>query len=121
MTMFHKQKTHPLVQVMQTGFFVSLSSYVVFWLADMYRPGFVSRYVSVHVFLLASILFGTLWSMFMEEYIERFYLHALTILVVGGLSVMLTWNLLEDLGVYQVIFVPIIFITPFIIYRLLRS
>lgn len=48
-----------------TGFIVSLVSYVVFWGADIARTGFVSRYFSVHVFLLAALVFGG-WMMFVE-------------------------------------------------------
>ncbi len=49
------------IAVARTGFLASLISYAAFWTADIARPGFVSRYFSVHVFLLAAIAFGWWW------------------------------------------------------------
>ncbi|MFA6522271.1 MAG: hypothetical protein WCT24_01600 [Patescibacteria group bacterium] len=45
----------------KTGFLVSIISYVVFWLADFWRTGFVSTVFSVHWFLLFAWMFGALW------------------------------------------------------------
>lgn len=49
-------------RVARTGFWVSAVSYAVFWACDLARPGFVSRYFSVHVFLIAALAFGAWWT-----------------------------------------------------------
>lgn len=43
------------------GFYTYLVAYVGFWLVDGLRPGFVARYVSVHIFLLVTLVFAFLW------------------------------------------------------------
>jgi len=48
--------------IAKTGFLVSLSSYVLFFALDWLRPGFVSDFLSVHLFLLAAIIFGVWWA-----------------------------------------------------------
>jgi len=47
----------------KTGFLVSVISYVVFWLADFWRQGFVSTVFSVHWFLFFAWIFGVLWTL----------------------------------------------------------
>ena len=48
--------------IARTGFYVSVVSYLVFLLADLIKPGFVSNYMSVHWFLFAAIVFAVWWS-----------------------------------------------------------
>lgn len=100
---------------------MSLVSYVVFWLADVVQPGFVSRYFSVHIFLLASVVFGLLWALVLEEYTSRPMLQVASALFCGLLLAVLTWSLAQDLDVYRVPLVLISFITPTILYTLIRS
>jgi hypothetical protein len=120
--MIWQQKTDkPLVAILRTGFLVSIISYLVFWLADVGQPGFVSRYFSVHLFLLASIVFGVLWSSVLREYEQRPLMHAVVALTFGVLLCVLTWSLAHDLGVYRVPLVVLAFVTPTILYSLIRA
>ena len=119
--MFWNHHTRPLETIARTGFLVSLVSYLAFWLTDLLQPGFVSRYFSVHIFLLVAVIFGVLWSYFMEEYTERIWIHGLVMLAFGVFLSVLTWSLTKDLDVYRVLLVMLSFVSPFILYRLLRS
>ncbi len=55
------------LRLIATLFRVSALSYVLFWAADAMRPGFVSRYVSVHLFGLLALVFGTLFAVYGED------------------------------------------------------
>lgn len=111
----------PLEAITRTGFLVSLVSYMVFWLFDVIQPGFVSRYFSVHIFLLASVTFGVLWSWTLEEYTSRPLLQVAMAILCGILLAVLTWGLAQDLGVYRVPLVLLTACTPMILYALIRS
>lgn len=81
-----------LLALTRTAFFTSLVSYVGFWLADLVEPGFVSRYFSVHVFLLSSIVFGLLWSHLLEEYEERPLVQLVVSVALGLLAAVFVWQ-----------------------------
>jgi len=120
--MIWKQKTkRPLEMIVHTAFLVSLTSYVVFWLSDIMVPGFVSRYFSVHVFLFASTVFGVLWSITVEEYAEHTWFHILLSVTFGVVLAVLTWGLIEDLGVYRLFISLIVGSSPLIVYTLIRK
>ncbi len=105
----------------RTAFFVSLISYIVFWLADLAVPGFVSRYFSVHLFLLASILFGMLWSHVLREYEERPWVHVCTATCLGAVGAILVWIASEGSGGYRVLMSAIALIAPFVILKLIND
>lgn len=111
----------PLEAIARTGFLVSLTSYAVFWTADVVQPGFVSRYFSVHIFLLASVVFGVFWSWVLEEYTSRPLLQVAMAVLCGIVLAVLTWGLAQDLGVYRVPLVLLTACTPTILYALIRS
>lgn len=111
----------PLEAIARTGFLVSLTSYVVFWLADAIQPGFVSRYFSVHVFLLAAVVFGIFWSHALQEYTSRPILHVAVAVLCGLVLCVLTWGFAQGLGVYRVPLVLISFFTPALLYTFIRS
>ena len=120
--MIWKQKTlNPPEAITRTGFLVSLTSYIVFWLADVRQPGFVSRYFSVHLFLLATVFFGILWSMVLEEYEQRPLVHILLAVTFGAVLAVLTWSLAAGLDVYRVPLVLLTAVSPTILYALIRS
>ncbi len=52
----------PWAGVARTGFYASLAWYAVFFAADLLRPGFVSRYFSVHWLLLLTAACGAWWA-----------------------------------------------------------
>ena len=120
--MIWKQKTFkPLESILHTGFLVSLTSYIVFWLADVIQSGFVSRFFSVHIFLLATVVFGVLWSMVLEEYKQRPLVHVAAAITFGVVLAVLTWGLAADLDVYRVPLVLLTAVSPSILYALIRS
>lgn len=47
--------------IAKTGYLVSCFSYIFFLMLDWMRPGFVANFMSVHIFLLAAIIFGIFW------------------------------------------------------------
>lgn len=110
----------PLEVIARTGFLVSLMAYLFFWLTDAVQPGFVSRYFSVHIFLLSSIVFGILWSRVLEEYSSSPFLQLVVAVLCGLLLAVLTWGLTEDLGVHRVPLIIITCVSPVIIYSLIR-
>ncbi|MBI4257281.1 hypothetical protein HY626_04470 [Candidatus Uhrbacteria bacterium] len=118
---WYQKMFKPLEAITRTGFLVSLTSYIVFWLADVVQPGFVSRYFSVHIFLLATVVFGILWSMVLEEYEQRPLIHILLAITFGVVLAVLTWGLAADLGVYRVPLVLLTALTPMILYALMRD
>lgn len=120
--MIWQHKIHkPLETILRTGFLVSLFSYIIFWLADVGQPGFVSRYFSMHLFLLASMVFGFLWSIVLREYEQQPLIHLAVAFTFGVLLCVLTWNLARELDLYRVPLVIISFLTPSILYSLIRA
>lgn len=120
--MIWQQKTQrPLEIIARTGFLVSVVSYIVFWLAELVQPGFVSRFFSMHIFFLAALVFGGLWSKTVQEYTSRPRLQLLVGLLCGALMAVLIWNLSGDLGGYQFPVSCIAFLTPPTVFFLIRS
>ena len=119
MSLFKKNHHHYQKTIARTGFFTSLTSYVLFWLFDLLRPGFVSRYFSVHVFLLLAILFGFWWSRIKEKECEKQWVYSLIALLFGFLLAVVTWSLGEGFGAYRILIGLIALITPALFFRLL--
>ena len=108
-------------EIAKTGFLTALVSYISFWFVDLMQPGFVSRYFSVHIFLLAMVVFGLWWAQEIEEYEEKPLIQA----VIAGLSgiavAVLIWGASEGLDEYRAALVVIGFITPWFILKALKS
>jgi hypothetical protein len=116
-----RKTTKPLEAISRTGFLTSLVAYVVFWLVDLMEPGFVSRYFSVHIFLLTSLLFGLSWSSAMDEYIERPLVQLVLALIFGILLAVLTWGVAEGMDGNRLIVTIIALFVPWLVLRLLKS
>ncbi|MBT5807645.1 hypothetical protein HOI18_00010 [Candidatus Uhrbacteria bacterium] len=116
-----RKRIQPLETIARTGFLTSLVSYITFWLFDIIQPGFVSRYFSVHIFLLGAVIFGLWWSSAMDDYIERPGIQLLFALVFGILLAVLTFALSKDMSGYRLILSLISFTIPWIVLRLLKS
>ncbi|MBI5794318.1 hypothetical protein HZA87_04550 [Candidatus Uhrbacteria bacterium] len=120
--MIWKSATHqPLTTLACTGFLVSVTSYLVFWVIDLLIPGFVSRYFSVHVFLLAALVFGTLWSHGLKQYEERAWMHRVVALLFGILGSVIAWKAGEMLYGYRLITSVVALLTPLLILQLIKD
>jgi hypothetical protein len=120
--MIWKQKTfNGFEEIAKTGFLTSISAYVLFWLMDLIRPGFVSRYFSVHLFLLTALIFGGLWASLIDEYIERAWIQWVVAFISGFPMAVLIWFSAEGLEGYRIPVVMISFFIPLLILRVLRT
>jgi len=105
----------------KTGFLTSIISYVIFWLADLARPGFVARYLSVHVFLLAAVVFGAWWMSFAPRGKGRAWVQYPIALCVSVLLGVLVWNAGEGLAEYRILITGFAALAPVIVVSLIRS
>ncbi len=108
-------------RIAKTGFYVSLISYLLFWLFDSLRPGFVARSFSVHLFLLGAIGFGIWWGFIVKEYSDRPWAQLLVALILGmGLTV-ITWVFGEGLGAVRLLIAVTALFIPLLFWRLIRE
>ncbi len=120
--MIWKTKTFsPLEVISRTGFLVAASSYVLFWLLDLAKPGFVSRYFSVHAFLLAAIVFGIWWSAVVRDYTQRPWIESLIALALGLILAVITWGAADGIEGYRLLLTLIVVFIPTIIYVLIKD
>ena len=120
--MIWKTKTFSAAEaISRTGFLVSATSYILFWLLDLAKPGFVSRYFSVHAFLLAAIVFGIWWSAVVRDYMQRAWLESLIALALGLILSVITWSASDGLEGYRLLLATIAVFTPSVIYVLIRD
>lgn len=107
--------------IARTGFLTSLASYALFWLADLARPGFVARYVSVHVFLLSALVFGAWWVRSVREYRDwPFFQYALA-LVCGVVLGAAVWHLGSGFEAYRLLAVAGACLVPSVALSVIRS
>lgn len=85
-------KTH-FERIARSGFLVTISTYGLLLLSDIIRPGFVSRYMSVHLLLIPAIIFGIWWSRYGEEYKEKLWIHYLLTLIFTIILSVITWRI----------------------------
>lgn len=107
--------------IARTGFLTSVISYLAFWMFDLMNPGFVSRYFSVHMFLLCTIIFGCWWSIVLDEYTQRPFVHMVVSVTLGLLLAVLTWRSVELLSGYKTALSFIGFVLPILSLRLLQK
>ncbi|GEM_PF-2040287 len=94
----------------------SLAWYAAFWLADALRPGFVSRYLSVHWFLLVALACAG-WLLVLGvtsakwTKIPRAWL--LLALPAGLLAGWVAWRVGAGAGEYRVLLALLAFTAPF--------
>lgn len=116
---WNRKSTRSVERVVRTGFFTSLVSYAGFWLIDLSTPGFVSNYLSVHVFLLGALVFGVAWSFTVESYRERVGLQAISALLLGIVLSVLVWHASDGLEGYRGLLLLITLPTPLLVLKLL--
>ena len=106
--------------IAQTGFCTSIFTYALLLISNAIRPGFVARYFSPHIFLLAAIVFGIWWAANVKEYKEKRFLNWLISLSLAILLSVITWNFGEGFREYRIIMVIIAFVTPFVVQKILK-
>ncbi len=105
----------------KTTFLTALASFVGFLMLDLARPGFVSRYASVHWFLMAALASGIWWAASGASVgRERRLGQAVAVSGVSVLAVMASWQLREGLGEHVMLVVVLSAAAPWFILNLLR-
>lgn len=107
-------------RIARTGFCVSLVSYFGFWLMDFLIPGFVSRFFSVHLFLLLAIAFGIWWFEVVEEYADQPMVERIIALVIGIVLSVIVWKNGEGFESLRFIATLAAFCVPFLVRRLIK-
>jgi hypothetical protein len=119
---FKKHKEfHPVEIVLRTVFLTSLISFLVFLTLDLLRPGFVSRTISVHVFLAVAVVSGFFWSHLVKRVEEGKWPVSLFALIFGLAGIFVSWNFRADLSDYLVVVLPLAAIVPFLVIYLLHE
>ncbi len=108
-------------KISRTGFLTSSASYALFWVADLLRPGFVARYLSVHVFLLAAMVFGAWWSMTARGHRDRPLFSYTVAVLLGALLAVIAWNAGGAFGSYRILAAVAAAILPAVVVSLARS
>lgn len=108
-------------RIAKTGFLTSAASYALFWAADLARPGFVARYVSVHAFLLAALAFGAWWAAAVREYRDWPALQYAVALPFCVLCAVVAWNAGAGFESYRVLAVAAAFVSPVVIVAVVRT
>lgn len=106
--------------IAKTGFLVSLTSYVSFWLLDALRPGFVARYLSVHLFLLSALIFGIWWVQTGETSLDRPRLQVILAAFLGVLCCVLVWRSGSGFGSLRIVVSLLSAFLPLLILRLVK-
>lgn len=108
-------------RIAKTGFFTSAISYVSFWIVDALRPGFVARYLSVHLFLLAAVVFGAWWMATVREYRDWPFAQYGVAAVLGIVLASIAWTLGAGFESYRLLAVLAAFVTPATVLATVRS
>ncbi len=106
--------------IAKTGFLVSSASYVLFWASDVLRPGFVARYLSLHVFLLAAVVFGVWWAVVVKTYDDWPMLQYFISVLLGLVCVAFVWRVGEPFADMRVLAAGLSFFVPSIVLVLVR-
>jgi len=120
MSFFSKPSLPARQAVTQTGFYVSVVFYSLLLVCESVRPGFVARYFSPHLVLLACVLFGVWWVSVLEDFKDRRIVQYAVSVVVGALLAVLTWNLGAGFAEYRLLVALISLFVPLAFLRLVR-
>ncbi len=107
--------------VARTLFLTSISSFLVFLVSDLLRPGFVSNYFSVHWVLLVAVGSGLWWSLGKGDGQNRPVLQIVVAFCLGLALATVAWRIGEGFGEYIFLVVAVAFFVPWLILQLLRS
>lgn len=118
---WQKHSIQFLEAILHTGFYTSVISYVLFWIVDLCVPGFVSRYFSVHVFLLSSIVFGILWGVKVKTYEEKPLLGFLSAILLGIVLSIVAWCIMYASFESQLLVSFLSLVTPITVFFFLKN
>jgi hypothetical protein len=105
MALWNKSKECRQAVLAQTGFVVSLGSLLVFWLADVIRSGFVSRYFSPHIFAVLAILFAVWWlRMRTQKNKHHPWLRIFSLIFLSFLFLLIVFICGEGFGAFRIVF-----------------
>jgi len=108
--------------IAKTGFYTSAISYLIFLLAEYIKPGFVSNYMSVHWFLLATTVFAIWWSTSHDFPKSRRPVSFWTISILFGvLAAVLVWQVGSDLAEFRILSSILALALPITVVGVLRS
>lgn len=108
-------------RIVKTGFFSSVFTYGAFLLLDLARPGFVSRVFSVHVFLLAAIVFGLWWGIILKEEKDRVIWQYTLMILLGVILAILSWNAGVAFGPFRLFITALSLVIPLVALRIIRT
>ena len=109
--------------IAKTGFYISLISYLVFLLAEYVKPGFVSNYMSVHWFLLFTIVFAIWWSFVRcknKPLRYRSVTYWLVSVCLGLLAAVIVWQAGSDLEEFRILSSILALALPVVVLGVLR-
>ncbi len=118
--MFTQNHFHARETIARTLFLTSVVSFVVFLAADLLRPGFVSRYLSVHWFLGVAILAGLWWAREVKEPNAHAIVQGCVASLCSIAGIAAVWSLHQAFGEYVLVAMILAGLLPFILWRLLR-
>jgi hypothetical protein len=108
-------------EIAKTLFLTSVTSYGVFWVCDALRPGFVARYVSVHLFLLVAVASGAWWAMCVRACQDWPLLQYVVAGLVGLGVTYFVWSVGESFGDVRVLASGLAFFVPLVSLLLVRT
>lgn len=101
------------MNIPRLGYLVSAISYLIFLTLDWLRPGFVSNFLSPHLFLLAAIIFGIFyWRQSPKKISFNFLLFPLSFLLA-----LFTWKEGRAFEDYRLLVTLIAFVVPWMVGR----
>ena len=122
MALWKTSKENAQALLARTGFVMSVLSLIVFWLSDIVRPGFVSRYFSPHVFAVLAVLFAVWWLRTRtRKSKKRPWMRAVVLTFFSLLFLLICWVCGEGFGAFRILFSILAFFTPWLIVKLIDS
>lgn len=118
--LFHHQ-SHRQVIIAKTGFLTNLSAYLGFALIEVLRPGFASRYFSIHLFLLVAIIFGFWWAAHSDHFKDHWLWQYICAIIAGIVLLLITWQLGSGFAEYRILMALLATTTPLIFLRIIRT
>ena len=111
----------PIIAITQSVFRVGSFTYGLLLLVDVARPGAVAQFFSPHwILLLTLVAFGVLLAKNAVPRVPGWLQWIITVLA-GSVFAVVTWNLTEVLGVWQVLITVVAGGIPFSIHQFIRS